>query len=132
MVGAHTIGFAKCSHFMERLSPVIDPTMDPSFAQQLILSCPLNKAATPIPFDPMSPFLFDTSYFNTLQNKKGLLFSDQVLAMDNRTRGLVTKYASSSNEFFQDFVNAMIKMASIGVLTGGMGEIRKDCGAINA
>ena len=131
VIGAHTIGFAKCSHFMARLSPIIDPTMDPSFAQQLKQQCPLNESNNPIPFDPVSPFWFDTSYYNALQNRKGLLFSDQVLAIDNRTQGLVRTYASSPNEFFQAFVNSMVKMSSIGVLIGNAGDIRKNCSAIN-
>jgi peroxidase len=104
--------------------------MDSSFAKDLAQTC--NGSETkPVPLDPASPFVFDASYYRALEAHMGLLFSDQVLAMDNRTSGLVASYASSPPDFFADFADSMVRLSGIGALTGDSGEIRTDCTAIN-
>lgn len=82
--------------------------------------------------DPGSRNTFDTSYFKQVTKRRGLFTSDAVLLQDPQTRAYVQRYASGcSSEFFKDFGDSMVRMSSIGVLTGTEGEIRKLCFARN-
>lgn len=65
-------------------------------------------------------------------NRQGLFTSDQDLYTDSRTRGIVTNFAINQTLFFQEFVNSMIKMSQLSVLTGNQGEIRANCSRRNA
>lgn len=65
-------------------------------------------------------------------NRQGLFTSDQDLYTDRRTRGIVTNFAINQTLFFQEFVNSMIKMSQLSVLTGNQGEIRANCSRRNA
>lgn len=73
----------------------------------------------------------DLVALSDLQEGRGLLFSDQTLFVDNLTSSRVNLFASSQSQFFQSFVNSMIKMSSIGVLMGNNGEIRINCTIVN-
>ncbi|KAM0059821.1 putative peroxidase [Helianthus debilis subsp. tardiflorus] len=47
--GAHTLGFSHCNLFANRLysfssSSRVDPSLDPTYGQQLLASCPQNVA----------------------------------------------------------------------------------------
>lgn len=130
--GAHTVGFSFCDQFDFRyMNPEsLDASLDPTYAQQIKGQCVTKK--TIVPLDPPSPLMFDISYFTNLQNHKGLLHTDEVLFTHNSTRGMVDSFASSQSKFFESFPKSMIKMTSIGVLTGKEGEIRRSCGAVNA
>lgn len=82
--------------------------------------------------DIRSPNLFDNRYFVDLMNRQGLFTSDQDLYTDSRTRGIVTSFAINQTLFFERFVDGMIKMGQLGVLTGTQGEIRTSCSARNS
>ena len=131
-VGAHTIGFAKCRQFTFRMIDG-DPFLNSSLAQDIRQSCPQLSSNVFVPLDSSSPFQFDNSYYKGLQNNMGLLLTDQALFAHPETKDLVNQFASSSNDFFQSFVDSIIKMSAIGVLTGedGEGEIRNVCTQIN-
>ena len=136
--GAHTIGFAKCSTFKQRLfnfdgSGNPDPTLDSSLLQNLKTVCP-NQADSDtnlVALDPGSSTRFDNSYFRNLVNNSGLLQSDQVLMGDNSTALIVMNYVKYPFWFSKDFKASMLKMSNLGVLTGQDGEIRKNCRAVN-
>ncbi|KAB2002387.1 hypothetical protein ES319_D11G063300v1 [Gossypium barbadense] len=137
--GSHTIGFARCTRFRERLynqsgNGKPDNTLDQSYASQLRRNCPRSGGDQNQFFlDFVSPIKFDNSYFKNLMANKGLLNSDQVLFTKNgESRELVKTYAYNQELFFQQFAKSMIKMGNISPLTGYRGEIRQDCRKINA
>lgn len=133
--GAHTIGFAHCKQFVNRLydykgTKMPDPSIDPRLLKALKMSCPHYGGNTDIvaPFDVTTPFTFDNAYYGNLMAKMGLLASDQALFLDPRTKALVQEMAKDKNKFFQAFALAMDKMGSIGIKRGYRhGEKRKDC-----
>ncbi|XP_028766609.1 peroxidase 64-like isoform X2 [Neltuma alba] len=131
--GGHTLGFAHCSSFQNRIhnfSPKqdIDPSMDPSFAASLRRICPFHNkvrnAGSPL---DSSSTAFDNAYYKLLLQGKSVFTSDQALLTHPKTKALVSKFAHSQKEFEYAFVKSMIKMGSI---TGGQ-EIRLDCKVVN-
>lgn len=133
--GAHTIGFAHCKEFVNRLydfrgTKQPDPAIDPRLLKELRMSCPRfgGSADVVAPFDVTTPFLFDHAYYANLGAKMGLLASDQALFLDPRTKPLVQELGKDKQKFFQAFGVAMEKMGSIGVKRGRRhGEKRRDC-----
>ncbi|KAB5514369.1 hypothetical protein DKX38_028275 [Salix brachista] len=135
--GAHTLGFAHCGRFSNRIygfSPTnrIDPTLNLQYALQLRQMCPINvDPRIAINMDPTTPRQFDNAYYQNLKNGKGLFNSDQVLFTDSRSRGTVNLFASNNGAFRQAFVTAITKLGRVGALTGNQGEIRRDCSRVN-
>ncbi|XP_077216217.1 peroxidase 10-like [Tasmannia lanceolata] len=136
--GGHTIGFASCSTFKQRLfdfdgSSKPDPTLDSSLLQNLQSLCPngdgSNSAIAPL--DPVTPNKFDNVYFKNLISNSTVLQSDQALMGDSDTASMVNNYSKFPYLFSRDFGTSMVKMANIGVLTGQEGEIRKNCRVVN-
>ncbi|XP_076938450.1 peroxidase 12-like [Bidens hawaiensis] len=130
--GAHTLGVADCSSFSERLYPTQDTTIDETFANTLrcVCSCSSTTNVT-TSLDIRSPNVFD-KYFVSLMNNQGLLTSDQDLFTDERTRDIVTSFANNQTLFFERFVDVMVKMGQMQVLTGTQGEIRNTCSSRNS
>ncbi|XXG55764.1 hypothetical protein AAC387_Pa03g3361 [Persea americana] len=136
--GAHTIGFAQCFTFKQRLfnfksSGKPDPALDSSLLQGLTSLCPNSDASDNqlAPLDPVTTNKFDNVYFKNLLNNSGLLESDQALMGDSDAATMVNNYSKYPYQFFKDFGASMVKMANIGVLTGDEGQIRKNCRAVN-
>lgn len=129
LVGAHTLGVARCSSFKTRLANVADPNLDSNFAKTLSGTCSRGDNAEQ-PFD-MSRNDFDNDYYNALIRKAGVLTSDQTLYASARTRGIVSGYAFNQAMFFFDFQKAMIKMSLLDVKEGSQGEVRQNCRNIN-
>ncbi|CAN1329799.1 Peroxidase 16 [Linum perenne] len=135
--GAHTLGFSHCNQFSKRIynfSPRnrVDPTLNFQYAMQLRQMCPTRvDPRIAINMDPTTPQQFDNAYFRNLQQGKGLFSSDQVLFTDPRSRSTVNMFASSNAAFQKAFVDAMTKLGRVGVITGAMGEIRRDCSRVN-
>lgn len=139
LLGAHTVGFAHCSAFQERLSSFqagnLDPTMDPALDATLVRTC--GSFARPVRDDPVvfldqqSPSEFDNQFYNQILARRGVLRIDQELAMDPLSAELVSKFAADNERFRVSFADAMVKMGSIDVLVGNEGEIRKNCRAFN-
>ncbi|MBA0658823.1 hypothetical protein Goklo_011001 [Gossypium klotzschianum] len=133
--GAHTIGFAHCKNFVDRLynykgTKQADPAIDPRLLKALKMSCPQvgGNADIVAPFDVTTPFVFDHAYYTNLQSKLGLLASDEGLFLDPRTKPLVQSFGLDKAKFFLAFSAAMEKMGSIGVKRGRRhGEKRKAC-----
>lgn len=139
-LGAHTIGRAQCRLFIERLynfngTGKPDPTLNTNYLAKLIQICPQNGSGTTLAnLDFTTPNIFDNNYFANLQNKNGLLESDQKLFSSNgesEISNLVKTFSRDRNVFFQSFVESMINMGNISPLTGTNGEIRLDCKRIN-
>lgn len=138
--GAHTMGVAHCANFVRRLypfkgaAPRSNPAMNLYFLRQLRGTCPLNKysPAAVAMLDAVTPMKFDNGYYQTLQQQKGLLASDQALFADRRSRPTVNHFAANQTAFFDAFAAAMAKLGRVGVKSGSSdGEIRRVCTKVN-
>ncbi|KAA8546593.1 hypothetical protein F0562_002668 [Nyssa sinensis] len=130
--GGHTIGRSHCASFDTRLYPTQDPTMDETLAKDLKEICPTANSNDTTVMDIRTPNHFDNKYYVGLVNRQGLFTSDQDLYMDSRTRDIVTSFAGNQTLFFEKFVDAMIKMGQLKLLTGEKGEIRANCSVRNS
>ncbi|XP_076916174.1 peroxidase 12-like [Bidens hawaiensis] len=127
MSGAHTIGDTHCTSFTQRLYPTQDTTMDKPFASTLKDACPTATTNATTFLDVKSPKVFDNKYFVNLVNKQGVLGTDQDLYTNKRTRAIVTSFAGNQTLFFEKFVDVMVTMGQMNVLTGKQGEIHNNC-----
>lgn len=134
--GAHTLGFAHCSSFQNRIhghgQRVVtggdDPSLSPSFAAALHRACPANNTvrAAGSGLDATSA-VFDNNYYRMLEVGRGLLSSDEVLLTHPKTRAFVALFAASQEAFFRAFSKSMLRMAA---LNGG-DEVRANCRRVN-
>ncbi|EEF45460.1 peroxidase 24-like [Ricinus communis] len=134
--GAHTIGVGHCVIIAKRLFNFTgigdtDPSLDKNYADFLKKQCsnPPNPTTT-VEMDPGSSLSFDTNYFVAINHKKGLFQSDAALLTNPEAARLSSNF-ENPNVFFPRFAQSMVKMGSIGVLTGKQGEIRKNCHFVN-
>ncbi|NWH69040.1 PER52 Peroxidase, partial [Geococcyx californianus] len=70
------------------------------------------------PLDAMSSVRFDNGYFRNLVAQFGLLHSDQEIFGGGAVDSITAQYARNGAAFSRDFVTAVLKMGSIGPLTG--------------
>lgn len=127
--GGHTIGFAQCFVFRDRIYN--ETNIDPKFAKARRSTCPRTGSDSNLsPLDP-TPAHFDTAYFTNLKMKKGLLHSDQQLFNGGTTDAIVKTYSSNAKAFSADFARSMVKMGNIKPLTGKQGQIRFNCRKVN-
>ncbi|OMP02611.1 Plant peroxidase [Corchorus capsularis] len=128
--GAHTFGRARCATFSNRIGT--DPSLDPTFSDVLAQICQGGANAL-TNLDTSTPDDFDNNYYTNLQNNRGLLQTDQDLFSTNgsSTVAIVNSFAASQTEFFDAFVQSMIKLGNLRPLTGTNGEIRTNCRRIN-
>ncbi|RRT63842.1 hypothetical protein B296_00040087 [Ensete ventricosum] len=140
--GAHSIGRSHCPSFAGRLysfSPAQpqDPSMDPALAAYLKSQCSPSTVnvnstdPTTVHLDGATPRRLDNQYYKNLLKHRGVLFSDQTLQASPLTSGTVSCNAENGPAWAAKFAAAMVKMASIDVLTGSHGEIRKHCWVAN-
>ncbi|XP_074560852.1 peroxidase A2-like [Curcuma longa] len=138
--GAHTFGRAQCFTFRHRLYNFSDgnpdPTLNPIYRAKLRQRCPQDGNRSVLNnLDPVTPDVFDNKYYTNLQKLKGLLTTDQDLLSAADTNAFtapdVNRFAADQNVFFDSFVEGMIKMDNIAVLTGSSGEIRSNCRVVN-
>jgi peroxidase len=128
--GAHTIGAARCATFRARVYN--DTNISAGFAAKRRQICQAQAGASDgnlAPLDAMSSVRFDNGYFRNLVAQFGLLHSDQELfgAGGGAVDSITAQYARNGAAFSRDFVTAVLKMGSIGPLTGSSGEIRANC-----
>ncbi|KAJ3699582.1 hypothetical protein LUZ61_003287 [Rhynchospora tenuis] len=132
--GAHTLGFARCTTFRDRLYNE-SCTLDASLASSLKSSCPLQSGVGDNNLSPLdsTPAKFDTVYYDWLLQRKGLLHSDQQLYKGDGSGsdGLVKYYSQNAGAFWEDFGSAMLRMGALSPLTGSDGEIRMNCRTVN-
>ncbi|CAN6296770.1 unnamed protein product [Urochloa humidicola] len=138
--GAHTIGRAQCTAFSDRLynfsaTGVADPTLDPPFLAQLQRSCPASNGGVDpglvVPMEPRTPYTLDALYYWGVLRNRGLFNSDQALLASAPTAAQVWQTAYGTYPWKLRFAAAMVKMGQIQVLTGGSGQIRAKCSAVN-
>lgn len=137
--GAHTFGRGQCRTFINRLynfngtnNP--DTTLNTTYLATLQGICPENGNGSVLTnLDLTTPNTFDNNYFSNLQVNNGLLQSDQELfsTTGDETVNIVNNFSSDQTAFFASFVESMIKMGNISVLTGTNGEIRLNCALVN-
>lgn len=131
--GGHTIGFARCTTFRNRIYNVSNNIIDPTFAASVRKTCPKSGGDNNLhPLDA-TPTRVDTTYYTDLLHKKGLLHSDQELFKGKGTESdkLVQLYSRIPLAFARDFKASMIKMGNMKPLTGRQGEIRCNCRRVN-
>ncbi|KAM6543630.1 hypothetical protein CsatB_008077 [Cannabis sativa] len=132
--GGHTLGFAHCSSFQNRLhkfnaSVDVDPTLQSSFGASLRNICPAhNKVKNAGTTLDSTSTIFDNAYYKLLLQGKSIFSSDQSLLTTPPTKALVSKFAASKQDFDKAFVESMIKMSSI---HGSGQEIRLNCKVVN-
>ncbi|CAI9095469.1 OLC1v1031425C3 [Oldenlandia corymbosa var. corymbosa] len=140
--GSHTLGKARCLSFRQR---IYDNNVEEKFGyherdehyiKSLRSLCPQSGGNNVLaPLDLVTPARFDNHYFINLIEGRGLLISDNVLFDQDlhwEIRKHVFAYAANQDYFFESFVNSMIKMGNINVLTGVNGEIRRNCRYANS
>lgn len=140
--GGHTIGKARCTSFRNRIYNQSLQELHYDYYQRTTIYrrslrsiCPQTGGDNNIgTLDYRTPVRFDNYYFRNLLEEKGLLHSDSVLINEDvsgEVRGLVWRYAENQDMFFASFVESMVKMGNINVLTGNEGEIRRNCRFVN-
>lgn len=128
--GAHTIGYARCVSFKNRIYN--ETNINPRFAIWRKMRCPKSGGDNNLaPLDFATSADFDNFYYMNLERKVGLLHSDQVLLNVKSTDTLVRSYSHDTAKFYKDFTIAMMKMGRVNVLTGRNGEIRVNCRKVN-
>ncbi|KAL6884514.1 hypothetical protein ACP4OV_010450 [Aristida adscensionis] len=128
--GAHSIGRAHCSAFLsDRLNKTSD--MDPAFKKRLRRRCHSNGNVT-VPEDVVTAAALDSQYYVNVLRHRVLLTSDAALLSSKKTKRMVRRFARGDGRWERKFGKAMVKMAAIGVKTGGEGEVRKNCRVVNS
>ena len=132
--GGHTLGFAHCSSFQNRIhgfrrNADVDPALSPPFAAALRRACPANNTARAAgsAMDSTST-AFDNAYYRMLLSGRGLFSSDEALLTHPKTRGFVALYAASHDAFFKAFIDSMLRMSAL----NAAGEVRANCRRINS
>lgn len=129
--GGHTIGFARCTTFRNRIYN--EKSINPTFAASLRKTCPRRGGDNNLSPLDTTPARVDTSYYTALLHKKGLLHSDQELfkGQGRESDKLVQLYSKNPFAFARDFKASMIKMGNMRPLTGRKGEVRRNCRRVN-
>lgn len=139
MAGAHSIGVAHCSNFMDRLydfpgSPNgVDPTLDPDYAAELQAKCPRGNPNpnTVVNMDPQTPFVIDNNFYSNGFAGKVLFSSDMALFNDFETQFTSDLNVVNGITWNQKFGNALAQMAAIDIKDDFDGEVRLNCRRIN-
>ncbi|XP_042520869.1 peroxidase P7-like [Macadamia integrifolia] len=127
--GGHTIGFARCTTFRNRIYN--DTNINSSFATTRRSNCPATNGDDNLaPLDQTST-RFDNNYYQHLVARRGLLHSDQELFNNGSQDRLVRTYSINNGAFTSDFTAAIVRMGNISPLTGTNGEIRSNCRRVN-
>ncbi|XP_052197263.1 peroxidase 17-like [Diospyros lotus] len=132
--GSHSIGEGRCFSIMFRLynqsgSGKPDHAFNPSYKEKLDKLCPLGGDENVTVDLDTTPGIFDNQYFKDLVNGRGVLNSDQTLYTNLKTREYVEKFSVNQSEFYQAFVEGMIKLGDL--QSGQPGEIRRNCRVVN-
>ncbi|KAA8530821.1 hypothetical protein F0562_005555 [Nyssa sinensis] len=133
--GSHSIGKARCFSIVFRLynqsgTGRPDPTIEPKFREKLDKLCPLGGEGNVTGDLDATPEIFDNQYFKDLVKGRGFLNSDQTLFTHVQTREFVRQFSVNQSEFFNAFIEGMIKMGDL--QSGRPGEIRRNCRMVNS
>ncbi|KAJ3699583.1 hypothetical protein LUZ61_003288 [Rhynchospora tenuis] len=129
--GAHTLGFARCTIFRNRIYN--ESTIDPDYAASLESVCPISGDDDVLASLDDTPASVDTDYYQGLIQSRGLLDSDQQLYQGDGsdTDSLVQYYSDNPANFWSDFGTSMINLGNLNPLTGDDGEVRENCRIVN-
>ncbi|CAN6326054.1 unnamed protein product [Urochloa humidicola] len=142
LTAAHTVGTTACFFVKDRLYSYplaggnklgTDPSIPAAFAAELKAQCPPGDLNTRLALDRGSDADFDDSILRNIRSGLAVIASDAALAASNATLAIVDAYlAAGAGSFQRDFAVAMVRMGSIGVITGDdNGEIRDLCSEFN-
>ncbi|XP_010683544.2 peroxidase 5 [Beta vulgaris subsp. vulgaris] len=142
--GSHSIGQTRCLNTiadtgsMTRLLDV-ESLVDKPFQSMIKQKfCPESQKRVfwnlTAPLTPEKPdnSAWGNSFYQLILKGKSLLPSDIALAVDPSTKEMVERFAYDNANWQNVFNEAMIKLGKVNVLTGDQGEIRRQCGWINA
>ncbi|XP_031492701.1 peroxidase 11-like [Nymphaea colorata] len=142
LVGAHTIGVARCVSFRERiygdfLETVGLNPISHAYLFHLKALCPeVGGDDNTSPMDNITPIFFDNSFYQILVRGEGLLNSDQEMyssLLSGDTKPLVIQYAADLLLFYKHFTESMLKMGNItDPLSYATGEVRRKCNVVNS
>ncbi|GAB4847263.1 Peroxidase 17 [Ancistrocladus abbreviatus] len=132
--GSHSIGKARCFSIMHRLynqsgTGQPDPAIERKFREKLYRLCPQGGDQNVTGDLDATPEVFDNQYFKDLVYGRGFLNSDETLFTFAETRKWVVKFSEDEGEFFDAFVEGMIKLGDL--QSGKPGEIRWNCRVVN-
>ncbi|OMO80999.1 Heme peroxidase, plant/fungal/bacterial [Corchorus olitorius] len=108
----------------------VDPTIEPCYREKLNRLCPLGGDENVIGDLDATPRVFDNQYFKDLVVGRGFLNSDQTLYTFPQTREYVKLFSEDQDEFFNAFVEGMLKISDL--QSGRPGEIRTNCRVVNS
>ncbi|PHT35956.1 Peroxidase 2 [Capsicum baccatum] len=128
--GGHTLGFAQCFTFRNRIYNETK-NIDSTFVSQRQANCPSSGGDSNLASLDPTPSLFYSKYYSNLMSTKGLLQSDQALFSGGQMDELVKTYSTNLGTFSKDFGKSMIKMGNIKPLIGNQGQIRVNCRKVN-
>ncbi|KAL7227010.1 hypothetical protein ACSBR1_021973 [Camellia fascicularis] len=140
LFGDHSIGVSYCSSFSTRLysfnaNHPQDLSMDPNYIAFLNTKCPPSNAGATInpivALDVLTPSRLDNKYYTVLKKHRGVLTLDQTLLSCPSTAKTVMYNAKYGSKWEAKFATVMVRMGYIDVLTGKLGEIRKNCHVVN-
>ena len=111
---------------------MLNPPIDDHYLDFLQRKCRCASGQY-VDLDATTPTTFDSQFYANLQNKRGLLSTDQMLYSDSRTKPIVNTLIQSPSVFRHQFSVSMVKLGNIQVLTGqNEGEIRTNCIFVNS
>ncbi|ERN02545.1 hypothetical protein AMTR_s00083p00176260 [Amborella trichopoda] len=134
--GAHSIVNAHCSSFGYGLYGHSHAySMDKTYADELKHICPpitLPCFTNPVvKLSKDSTHKMDGSYYSCLRKNQAFLPLDHALMTSSKTRTIMRKMALHPDWWARKFGLAMEKIGTIGILTGGQGEVRSSCRYVN-
>lgn len=132
LIGAHSIGSAHCSVISGRFhdeAKAKDIDRGYWLKMQTLTICQTDDQD--VPFDPSSQHKMDSRFYKELLTKKSLIESDQNLANEPRSHGIMTKMVGDQAGWLAKFAAAMQKLGETEVLVGDQGEVRKQCRHVN-
>ncbi|XP_062202971.1 peroxidase 43-like [Phragmites australis] len=141
LTAAHTVGTTACFFVKDRLYnyPLpgggvgSDPSIPAAFLVELKARCAPGDFNTRLSLDRGSESDFDDSILRNIRVGLAVIASDAALEASNATRALVDAYlGAAAGRFEQDFADAMVRMGSIGAITGDAGEVRDVCSSFNS
>ncbi|XP_039121664.1 probable peroxidase 61 [Dioscorea cayenensis subsp. rotundata] len=144
LLGAHTTGVTHCRYIVDRLynfknTKKPDPSMNSTLLNQLRKSCPRTtkpgQVQDPVVFlnpETNSNYSFTNSYYQRVLDHNAVLGIDQSFLSSTDGFRIAYEFANGFQDFKLSFSLAIDRMASLGVLTGDKGEIRRNCRFINA
>ena len=111
----------------------VDPTLNPTYAQQLQAQCPQGNPNqnTVVVLDPETPFVMDNMYYSNGFAGKVLFRSDMALFNDFETEFTSNLDVVDGMTWNEKFGNALAQMAAIDLKDNSIGEVRRNCRMVN-